>query len=104
MSLVDEIRQKLETDRFDFSKHAVDQSIRRRIGVQEMLEAIANGEIIEEYPNDKYWPSYLIYGKTAEGRPLHVQCSHPSRPLVKIVTLYEPDPARWTDFRERSPE
>ncbi len=104
MSLVDEIRQKLETDRFEFFKHAVDQSIRRRIGVQEMLEAIANGEIIEEYPNDKYWPSYLIYGKTAEGRPLHVQCSHPSRPLVKIVTLYERDPTRWTDFRERSPE
>ena len=73
MSLIDEIRQKLEAGQFEFSKHAVDQSIRRRIGVQEMREAIADGEIIEEYPNDKYWPSYLIYGKTAEGRPLHVQ-------------------------------
>ena len=104
MPLVDEIRRKIEVEQFEFSKHAVDQSIRRLISVQEVREAIANGEIIEEYPEDKYWPSYLIYGKTAEGRPLHVQCSHPARPLVKIVTLYEPDPVRWIDFRERRPK
>lgn len=101
MVLVDEIRRKIESDQFEFSKHAVDQSIRRRISVQEVREVIANGEMIEEYPEDKYWPSYLIYGRTAEGRPLHVQCSHPSRSVVKIVTLYEPDPARWINFRER---
>ena len=101
MSLVDEIRQKVESDQFEFSRHAVDQSLRRRISVQEVREVIANGEMIEEYPEDKYWPSYLIYGRTARGRPLHVQCSHPSRSLVKIITLYEPNPARWIDFRER---
>ncbi len=101
MSLVDDLRRKIEIDQFEFSKHAVDQSILRHIGVQEVREAIAKGEIIEEYPKDKYWPSYLIYGRTVEGRPLHIQCSHPSRPLVKIVTLYEPDSARWINFRER---
>lgn len=103
MPLVDDLRQKIEADRFELSRHAVDQSILRHIGLQEIREAIANGEIIEEYPEDKYWPSYLIYGRTVEGRPLHVQCSHPSRPLVKIVTLYEPDPALWTDFKDRRP-
>jgi hypothetical protein len=71
-------------------------SVCKRCG--KLLPAV---EIIEEYPEDKYWLSYLIYGTTAEGRPLHVQCSHPSRLLVKVVTLYEPDPARWIDFRER---
>ncbi len=101
MSFVDDLRAKIEAGRFELSRHAVDQGIRRRISVQEVREAIANGEIIEEYPEDKYWPSYLIYGRTAAGRALHVQCSHPSRTLVKIVTLYEPDPARWIDFRER---
>ena len=42
-----------------------------------------------------------ILGFTQGGRPLHVQCSYPSRPLVKIITLYEPDPAQWIDFRVR---
>jgi len=58
-------------------------------------------EIIEDYPDDKYGPSCLILGFTRRGRPLHVQCSYPSRPLVKIVTLYEPDDDLWTDFRRR---
>jgi hypothetical protein len=103
MSLIGQIRQKLEADRFEFSRHAVDQGIRRNVSVQEIRESMANGEIIEEYPEDKSWPSYLIYGRTNEGRPLHVQYSHPSRQLVKIVTLYEPDPARWIDFKDRGP-
>jgi Domain of unknown function (DUF4258) len=79
----------------------VDQSILRRVSVQELREAVAAGEVIEDYPNDKYGPSCLILGFTGAGRPLHVQCSYPSRPLVKVITLYEPDPARWVDFKQR---
>jgi hypothetical protein len=94
MPLIDRIRQKLESDRFEFSRHAVDQSIRRHVSVREIREVISSGEIIEEYPEDKYWPSNLIYGRTNEGRPLPVQCSHPSRKLVKIVTLYDRNPLR----------
>ena len=50
--------------------------------------------IIEDYPDDKYGPSCLIFVMTAERRPIHIQCSYPSRPIVKIITLYEPDPIR----------
>ena len=64
------------------------------------MEAIVNGAIIEAYPEDKYGPSCLILGKTRPGRPLHVQCSLP--PTVWIITLYEPDPTEWTDFRIRN--
>jgi hypothetical protein len=103
VSLEDDLRLKVREGEFEFSRHAVDQSILRRISVEELREAVANGEIIEEYPEDKYGPSYLIYGRTASGRPLHVQCSHPARALVKVITLYQPDPARWIDFRERRP-
>ena len=64
--------------------------------------AIVNqSEIIEDYPEDKYGPSCLILGYTKAGRPLHVQCSYPSRPIVKIITVYEPDPNLWIDFRIR---
>ena len=100
--LIDKLRKKIEADQFEFSRHAVDQSILRRISVQEIREAIANGEIIEDYPEDKYGPSCLVFGMTADKRPLHVQYSYPSRPLVKIITLYEPDPKRWMNFRRRA--
>ena len=101
MSLIDDIKAKFAADQFEFSQHAVDQSLLKRITVAETREAVASGEVIEDYPDDKYGPSCLILGWTNARRPLHIQCSYPSRPLVKVVTLYEPDPTRWIDFRER---
>ena len=101
MTLIDQIREKIAQNQYEFSEHAVGASIIRHISVRELGEAIANGEIIEDYPDDKYGPSCLILGFTLAYRPLHIQCSYPSRPLVKIITLYEPDPNQWIDFRIR---
>jgi hypothetical protein len=102
MAMISKIRIKLKMRQYEFSKHAVDQSIIRDISVREVEDAIASrSEVIENYPDDKYGPSCLVLGYTKAGRPLHVQCSYPSRPLVKIITLYEPDPDLWIDFRVR---
>jgi len=99
---IEGIRQKFAEDQFEFSKHAVDQSIVRRILVQEVREAIASGRIIEDYPDGKYGPSCLILGFTLAQRPLHIQCSYPSRPILKIITLYEPGADNWNDdFTQR---
>ncbi len=99
--MIEEILEKIKQDKFEFSQHALDRTIIRRITVQEIREAMANGEIIEDYPDDKYGPSCLIFGSTLANRALHIQCSYPSRPLVKIITLYEPDPKRWLDLKVR---
>lgn len=99
--MIEQIRAKIRAGQFEFSKHAADQSVLRQISVQELRAAIANGEIIEDYPEDKYGPSCLVLGFTQAGRPLHIQSGYPSRPLVKIITLYEPDPTGWIDFRVR---
>ena len=99
--MIGEIREKIEAGQFEFSRHAADQTILRHVTLQEIRETIANGEIIEDYPEDKYGPSCLILGYTQSGRPLHLQCSYPSRPLVKIITLYEPDANLWIDFKMR---
>lgn len=101
MSLADEIRRKIAANEFEFSQHAVDQSIVRQISVRELGEALMRAEVIEDYPDDKYGPSCLLFGTTAAGRPLHVQCSYPSRPLLKIITIYEPDPSMWINLRQR---
>ncbi len=103
MSIIDEIRAKVASNTFEFSQHALDQTLLRNISVDEVREAIASAEVIEDYPADKYGPSCLLLGWTSARRPLHVQCSYPSRPLIKIITLYEPDPVLWIDFRTRKP-
>ncbi len=92
-----EIRRNVASDKFEFSKHAVDQSIMHQIQVNEIEEAIANGQLIEDYSNNKYNSSYLICGFTQSQRPIHIKCSYPNRPLIKIIAIYEPDPERWSE-------
>jgi hypothetical protein len=99
--MLDDIRAKIARDEFEFSRHALDQSVARSISLDEFRQAIVTAEVIEDYPNNKYGPSCLLLGYTAASRPIHVHLSYPSRPLVRVVTLHEPDPARWRDNRIR---
>ncbi len=101
MTLIQAIRAKVLSGAFEFSQHAVDQTILRHISVHEIREAINVGQVIEDYPNDKYGPSCLILGFTQAGRPIHVQCSYASRLLVKVITTYQPDPNEWVEYKQR---
>jgi hypothetical protein len=101
--MIEAIRQKVSEGRFEFTQHAVDRSIVRRISAEELRQAIATGEIIEDYPDDRYGPSCLILGYTQEGRRLHIHCSYGRRELIKIITVYQPDPSQWIEFRTRRP-
>jgi hypothetical protein len=102
MAMLDDIRRKIARRQYEFSRHAVDQSVIRDISVAELEQAVSNrSEVIEDYPEDKYGPSCLIPGYTNAGRPIHAQCGHPTRPLIKIITVYEPDPDLWVEFRVR---
>jgi len=67
--------------------------------VDEIRAKVAGGA--EDYACDKNGPSSLFLGFTAAGRPIHVQCRSPSRSLIKIITLHEPDPDLWEDDRRR---
>ncbi|MFN0169265.1 MAG: DUF4258 domain-containing protein [Bryobacteraceae bacterium] len=99
--MIDEIRARFKGRDYEYSLHAVDQSLLRRITAHEVEEAVAAGEVIEVYPGDKYGPSCLIFGRTLAGRPLHIQCTYPSRVVLKIITIYEPDETKWIEFRRR---
>ncbi len=101
--MIKKIWGKIEQRQYEFSKHAVDQSIARNISVQEFEQALLHqSEIIEDYPNDKYGPSCLVLAFTPEGRVLHVVCTHPDGGfLMKVITLYEPDPECWENNRIR---
>jgi hypothetical protein len=96
---IEPIKESARQSKLVFTDHAVRQMARRSIMDTEVQEAILAGEIIEEYPDDKYGPSCLIYGHTRQNRPLHVQCSLP--PRVRVITTYQPDPAEWIDNRIR---
>ena len=101
IGMISDIRAKIAKGLFEFSKHAVDQSILRRITVEEIREAFTTAEIIEDYPDDNRGPSCLILGYTESERPIHIHCSYPSRTIIKIITIYEPDQNQWIDNKIR---
>jgi len=68
----------------------------------EVCDAIEDGEIIENYSDDKPYPSVLIYGKSSKGKPLHVVCAYSDEDDIAIVvTVYQPNPKMWIDYRRR---
>ncbi len=105
MVVLDDIRARVRARRYLLSKHAADQLILRDISVAEVEQALlGKAELIEDYPQDKYGPSCLILGYTDTGKALHLQCAYSDPSVVKIVTLYEPDPDKWIEMRVRRRE
>ena len=101
MKTLDDIRRQLAAGEFEFSRHAFKRAIERNVSDAEIQQAGARANIIEDYPDDKYAPSSLLLGFTVAGRPLHIQVSHVDSDLLKIITIYEPNPAEWYDYARR---
>ncbi len=101
MKTLDNIRRQLSAGEFEFSRHAFKRAIERNVSDAEIRQAGTQARIIEDYPEDKYAPSSLLLGFTVTGRPLHIQASHVDSDLLKIITIYEPDPAEWYDYARR---
>jgi hypothetical protein len=67
MKSLSKIRRQLAGGQFEFSRHAFRRVVERNINEQEIREAGAQAEIIENYPDDKYGPSGLLLGFTLAG-------------------------------------
>ncbi len=68
MNLIAEITSKIAQGLFEFSQHAVNQGITRGIAVTEVRQALQAGEVIEDYPNDKYGSSCLVFRDDLSGQ------------------------------------
>jgi len=86
-----------------FTMHAMDEmnSPDDMISTDEVREALFQGEIIEEYPEDRRGHSYLLFKITKKNRAIHVVCA-PKEEYLAIITAYIPSPERWhEDFKTR---
>lgn len=103
--MLEEIQHCFRRNRMLYTQHAQQEmrhEPRGRILDNEVFAAIDHAEIIEEYPDDKPYTSCLVFGRTSDDRPVHVVCTHvPEDDIAIVITVYEPDPGRWIDFRRR---
>ena len=99
---IDRIRQAA-AKRLLFLPHAVRQMTRpdRMIEPIEVREAVMEGELIEDYPEDVRGHSGLIHGKGKHRRDIHVVCA-PKEDFLAIITAYIPCRDEWEqDLRTR---
>src|ERR1044071_2398236 len=101
MKTLEKVKNQLAAGEFEFSRHALKRVVERNISDQEIRQAGVQANIIEDYPDDKYSPSCLLLGFTQTGRPLHTQVSLAKTELLRIITIYEPDPSEWINYSQR---
>ncbi len=69
---------------------------------EEIYFSVIHGEVIEDYPIDKPYPSCLIFGRNFSGEPIHsVWAYNPNNLWAVLITVYRPDPERWIDWKVR---
>ena len=90
------IRECFLEGRVQVTDHVNRRIIERFVSLSEIEEVIMHGEIIEEYPEDKYYPSCLMLGVTLKNRPLHVVVGVASE-KIWLVTVYEPSLEKWDE-------
>jgi hypothetical protein len=94
------IQRLAAAEAFRVTQHAQEEMDAEEIMLDEVLAAIANGQILENYAEHKRCPCCLLYGRTQQGRPLHVVCTT-AQPLLIIITVYEPLPPKWVSSIQR---
>jgi hypothetical protein len=56
----DELKIAVENGNIEWQRHALERMMERKIPREAVKEVLKNGEIIEDYPDDKPYPSALF--------------------------------------------
>ena len=84
--------------RVHVSEHAYDEAVEEELQILEVIEGTPRGEVIEDYPQDPRSPSCLVLLQASSSGALHaVWAFDPGPGRAILVTVYRPDPARWSD-------
>jgi hypothetical protein len=90
------IRERVKRGDYLIKSHAVMHALKEGFDRKQMVEAVLNGKIIEEYPNDR---RVLVCGKVGLTENaqiyLHIVCEYADPVYTEFVTAYVPDESQW---------
>ena len=100
--VITDIIEAIKANRVRITDHADEEADADNLTFGEIYFSVINGEIIEDYPADKPYPSCLILGYTENGKPVHsVWAYNEQNQWAVVITAYRPDPNLWINWRER---
>ncbi len=101
-TIYDIIQEQVNNRSIRFTLHAHQKMVAEKISVADLLQVLANVQLLEDYPEYERGPCCLVCGKTKTGRPIHVVCTT-TQPELVIITIYEPTLPKWiTPYQRRA--
>jgi len=99
---IEQCRSAITVGRFEWRRHALQRLAERGIRQAIVLDALHSGDVIEDYPDDRPYPSALVFGQMGR-QPIHVVVAFDAElNWAYIITAYEPDTGHFEqDFRTR---
>jgi hypothetical protein len=101
--ILEQVQKAIAQSHYRITDHGAEEMIADDLLEVELIAATQAGEVIEDYPGAFPYPACLVLGETAPSSPLHlVWAFDATRDYAVLVTVYRPDPARWSaDYRKR---
>lgn len=90
---IEDLQKLCKENNVEWSLHSLKRIRERNIKSKEVIDCILNGEIIEDYPDDRPLPSCLIYGKV-KAKHLHIVVASDNI-RIYIITAYVPNSDEW---------
>ena len=96
------LKRNIVKGHVQWQRHALERIFQRGIKRKDVFEVLSKGKVIEEYLDDKPWPSALFLG-WIDDQPLHVVVAYSQQlQKVAIITVYEPSLEYFeNDFQTR---
>lgn len=86
---IQDIISAIRSNRVRITDHAEEEARVDRLSFDEIFVSVLQEEIIEEYPDDKLYPSCLIYGSNFSGEPIRsVWAYNPMTGWAVLITVY----------------
>ena len=99
------IRECLRGGRILWTYHVNMRLGQRFIARETIIAAAESYEIVEAYPEDKYFPSYLLLGRLNEEAFHALFGVDVDGQNVRVITAYYPSPEEWEeDLKTRRPK
>jgi hypothetical protein len=98
----DKLQIAVENGDIEWQRHALEQMMERGITRETVKEVLRHGEIIEDYPDDKPYPSALFLG-WIRSEPFHAVAAFDSlTEKCFVITAYKPDLEHFeSDYKTR---
>lgn len=104
MYTIEDFRKINKSENIVISLHGQLRLNERNITVDDVMNAIDNGEIIEQYPDDFPFPSCLILGLSINDVYIHIVVSM-NDGKIYLITAYVPNTDKWeADLKNRKQE